>query len=221
MEKKNNSKKSGNMSIINDYLIEVNCAHEKSINFNKDILLRFSEDYLNIVQNWNLIHNIVSRKNNDIDVTINILDSLMGTFLGELPDEIYDVGAGGGFPSLPLAKFYPEKNFHLIEANRKKCSFLRFAKSRLDLKNVSIINKRIENCPLLNFAITKAAFSPATMHYLTNSIISGGIIVLWLSEKTRDDFVQTMKNLGFVCIGEYAYKLSGKEQRVILKCKKL
>ena len=53
---------------------------------------------------------------------------------------IGDVGTGGGFPGIPLAILYPEKQFHLIETNQKKVAFLALVAEKLDLTNISFHN---------------------------------------------------------------------------------
>jgi 16S rRNA (guanine527-N7)-methyltransferase len=53
---------------------------------------------------------------------------------------IGDVGTGGGFPGIPLAILYPEKQIHLIETNRKKITFLEIVAEKLGLKNITTHN---------------------------------------------------------------------------------
>ncbi len=60
-------------------------------------------------------------------------------------DKLADVGSGGGFPGIVIAICYPEMKVTLIESTRKKCDFLKDAVSKLDLKNVTVINDRVEN----------------------------------------------------------------------------
>jgi 16S rRNA (guanine527-N7)-methyltransferase len=55
---------------------------------------------------------------------------------------VVDVGSGGGSPGLPLAAAHRELEFHLLEANRKKCAFLgRWAE---EFENVSVVCARAE-----------------------------------------------------------------------------
>ena len=60
-------------------------------------------------------------------------------------DKLADVGSGGGFPGIVIAICYPEMKVTLIESTRKKCDFLKEAIAELDLKNVTVINDRVEN----------------------------------------------------------------------------
>ncbi len=60
-------------------------------------------------------------------------------------DKLADIGSGGGFPGIVIAICYPELKVTLIESIRKKCDFLNDAIGRLGLKNVTVINDRVEN----------------------------------------------------------------------------
>lgn len=72
-------------------------------------------------------------------------DSLTITKLINLTNQtICDVGAGAGFPGIVLKIMYPELNLTLIDATTKKCHFLSLVVAELGLKNVTIINDRIE-----------------------------------------------------------------------------
>lgn len=59
--------------------------------------------------------------------------------------KLLDIGAGAGFPSLPLFIVANEKFFLTIyEPIKKRVDFLNLVKEKLGLKNIVIINKRIE-----------------------------------------------------------------------------
>jgi len=58
---------------------------------------------------------------------------------------IIDVGFGGGFPLLVLAKLYPSKNFIGLEARAKKASAVNEIAELLGLKNVQTFHMRIED----------------------------------------------------------------------------
>lgn len=59
---------------------------------------------------------------------------------------ILDIGAGAGFPSLPFLIFKNESfNLTIYEAQKKRCSFLQLVISKLNIKNINIVNIRCEN----------------------------------------------------------------------------
>jgi 16S rRNA (guanine527-N7)-methyltransferase len=57
---------------------------------------------------------------------------------------VIDIGSGAGFPGLILAIFQPQMQITLLEADQKKSRFLRLAREELGLKNVEVINRRVE-----------------------------------------------------------------------------
>lgn len=59
---------------------------------------------------------------------------------------IADVGSGAGFPGLVLALLRPDCQIDLIEPTTKRCTFLNQMKEELQLKNVSVLNRRAEDC---------------------------------------------------------------------------
>jgi 16S rRNA G527 N7-methylase RsmG len=50
---------------------------------------------------------------------------------------IFDLGAGAGLPSLPLAILFPQHHFHLVDAQEKRLAFGRSAAAAVGLSNVS------------------------------------------------------------------------------------
>lgn len=59
-----------------------------------------------------------------------------------------DIGFGGGFPLLPLAKLYPDTTFLGFEARRKKADAVREIAHDLGLRNVKTFHQRIESVHL-------------------------------------------------------------------------
>ena len=58
--------------------------------------------------------------------------------------ELCDFGTGAGFPGVVIAIIFSNTNVTLVESNNKKCIFLEEVKKQLNLKNITVINKRIE-----------------------------------------------------------------------------
>ncbi|HNZ49898.1 MAG TPA: 16S rRNA (guanine(527)-N(7))-methyltransferase RsmG [Bacilli bacterium] len=57
---------------------------------------------------------------------------------------LLDVGSGAGFPGIPLAIVYSHLSVTIVEPTSKKVKFLEQLVRRLSLKNVQLINKRVE-----------------------------------------------------------------------------
>lgn len=65
-------------------------------------------------------------------------------------ETLLDIGSGAGFPGLILKIFFPHLKVTLIDSNNKKTKFLEYMVTKLALKNVIIINDRVEKYMLKN-----------------------------------------------------------------------
>lgn len=63
-------------------------------------------------------------------------------------ETILDIGSGAGFPGLVLKIFFPHLKVTLIDSNNKKTKFLEYMVAKLTLKDVTIINERVEKLAL-------------------------------------------------------------------------
>jgi len=57
---------------------------------------------------------------------------------------VLDMGSGAGFPGLPLKVWFPSVELTMVDAVRKKVSFLQYAARQMGLKNVQAVHARIE-----------------------------------------------------------------------------
>ncbi len=93
---------------------------------------------------WNKIHNLTGAKS-PLEVEKNIDDSLYPTTFIDTPTSILDVGTGAGFPGLVLAVAYPNARTVLCEPRKKRASFLKYVAMELELSNVEVVKKRVED----------------------------------------------------------------------------
>ena len=101
-------------------------------------------DYVALIHKWNQVHNLTAVREPLDMVTLHLLDSL-----SILPfitcNNLLDVGAGAGLPSIPLAICLPNCQVTAIDAVQKKVSFMRQAKAQLRLTNFNVVHGRIED----------------------------------------------------------------------------
>lgn len=93
-----------------------------------------------LYQDWNAKINVVSRQDMDHLYERHILHSLaLASFMGPLADgtRFMDLGTGGGFPGIPMAIFYPNCHFHLIDRIGKKIRVAQEIAAAIGLTNVS------------------------------------------------------------------------------------
>ena len=91
--------------------------------------------------------NLISRKDFENFYLHHIIHSLSITkfALVKKENKIIDLGTGGGLPGLPLAIYYNNKKFILVDSIRKKISAVDEIIKELNIKNISTINNRVEN----------------------------------------------------------------------------
>lgn len=80
-----------------------------------------------------------------------------------------DIGSGGGFPGIVLGIFFPELKITLIESIGKKCRFLEESAKVLELKNIEVLNTRVENIKDRSFDIITARGVSTVKELLKNS----------------------------------------------------
>jgi 16S rRNA (guanine527-N7)-methyltransferase len=75
----------------------------------------------------------------------HFLDSIMPAPIISPYASLLDIGSGGGFPGIPLKVLIPSLSVTLIDASRKKVSFLKHVIRRLSLDNIDARHVRAED----------------------------------------------------------------------------
>jgi len=116
-------------------------------------------------------------------------DSLRGLELvRRYEGPIVDVGSGGGAPGIPLALALPEREVTLLEANGRKCEFLR----QHAPENATVVHGRAEEQETDRFgvAVAKALAQPTTAAEWTLPLVApGGAAILWVGPSAEPDRV--------------------------------
>lgn len=116
-------------------------------------------------------------------------DSLRGVELvREYDGPVVDVGSGGGAPGIPLAASLPDRQVTLLEANGRKCDFLR----RWAPPNAQVVQGRAEEQEPDQFgvAVAKAlAPPPVAAEWCLALVRPGGAAILWAGASADADRV--------------------------------
>ena len=152
-------------------------------------LEQFSIYYQELVD-WNRRVNLTSiTEPKEVQIK-HFLDSLSVTLAFKQPIidadlRLVDVGAGGGFPGLPLKIAFPTIKLVLLEATAKKAAFLHHIEQKLNLDKVEILVGRAEEVAhkvqyreQFNIVLSRAVAPLATLAELTLPFcVIGGILI--------------------------------------------
>ena len=109
---------------------------------------------------WNEKINVISRKDIEHIYTHHVLHSLSIAAVAEFNSgmEIIDIGCGGGFPGVPLAIFYPDVQFHLVDSIGKKLKVVEAVAAAAGIKNITTQHTRAEEIKgrKFHFAVSRA-----------------------------------------------------------------
>jgi len=137
---------------------------------------------------WNLSVNLTGLKTDKEKAVLLFADSLAG-FLA-LPASqavsILDIGTGAGFPGIPLKLAFPNLNVTLMEPHGNKTAFLHTVIGKLELANVSVIQKRLEDYNAFvkeehkwDIAISKGVSLEHILPYVKNILKKDGKLVVF------------------------------------------
>jgi len=103
--------------------------------------LRYQQELLD----WNTRVNLTSITDPEEVMIKHFLDSLSLLMAFDAPEaRLLDIGAGAGFPGLPLKIVRPQWHIVLLEATGKKVKFLQHIIDTLQLKDIVAVNGRAE-----------------------------------------------------------------------------
>ncbi len=174
-----------------------------------DILLKYFSDFSpkqieqfaaldELYKEWNAKINVISRKDIDSLYEKHVLHSLSiaATFDFQPGIEIIDIGTGGGFPGVPLAIFFPEVQFHLVDSIGKKLKIIEAIKDAIRLTNLSTEHIRageIKNRKF-DFAVSRAVAPLKDLLTWSAPLLKNSEFMVTASEE------KTLYRSGLICL---------------------
>ena len=121
-------------------------ARKSGISVLPDQLDQFAA-HATLLKEWNQKINLTAI-GKPVDVAVkHFLDAIIPSRYIKPDSRLLDVGSGAGFPGIAIKVMIPTLQVTLVEATRKKVSFLKHVIRELHLSGISAIQSRIENLP--------------------------------------------------------------------------
>ena len=106
------------------------------------------ERYFELLVEWNEKINLTAITDKEEVYLKHFYDSIAPILQGLIPNEtikLLDIGAGAGFPSLPMKILYPQLDVTIIDSLNKRINFLQLLAQELDLDDVHFYHGRAED----------------------------------------------------------------------------
>jgi 16S rRNA (guanine527-N7)-methyltransferase len=169
------------------------------------------QKYKELLFKWNRIHNLTGAKDeNTIDKFI--YDAIFPVSFLPICKNLLDIGTGAGFPGMILAIGMPDTQVTLVEPLAKRASFLQFVKADLNLKNVKVVKKRVEDmeCEIFNIITSRAVTDTQMLLKISKEFRDkNSLLLFYKGEKVYDEVDSSLKhkiiktdNRHYLLIGE-------------------
>ncbi|HGC9052624.1 TPA: 16S rRNA (guanine(527)-N(7))-methyltransferase RsmG [Streptococcus agalactiae] len=106
------------------------------------------ETYFRLLVEWNEKINLTAITDKEEVYLKHFYDSiapLLQGYIDNSPLSILDIGAGAGFPSIPMKILYPEIDITIIDSLNKRINFLNILANELELSGVHFFHGRAED----------------------------------------------------------------------------
>ena len=112
------------------------------------------EKFMQLFIEYNKKVNLISRRDVEFLFEKHIYDSLAFNlfkkkYLYNSHINLLDIGAGGGFPSVPISFFFNDIDVFAVDSTLKKIRFIEYIKNEFELKNLHPICKRAEELDIV------------------------------------------------------------------------
>ena len=152
-------------------------------------------NYLSLILKWNRTYNLSAIRNPIESVKKHLLDSL--SIIPYLKSgRLLDVGSGAGLPGIVISIMLPEIEVSVLDSVGKKCRFMQVVKTELELKNLTIINSRVESFEKNKYynQITSRAFAGVnkTIRLTEHLLADNGIYLLMKGDYIKEKEIEKL-----------------------------
>ncbi len=207
----------------------------------KDIGITLIEHEINLLMKyyqelllWNEKMSLVSIKS-PLDIPKHFIDSLTVTrFIKNENSKLLDIGTGAGLPGIPLKIKMESLHVTLLDSSRKKTSFLKSVIRKLGLRNISVVNSRVESLTheenyrgFFDIVISRAAFKIPYFLTLGEYFLSDAGTLIAMKGKNADDelgeAVDTIRKTGLklTYYHEIELPITGESRKILCFNKRL
>jgi 16S rRNA (guanine527-N7)-methyltransferase len=178
-----------------------------------------------LVQRWNPVHNL-TRAQGEAAARVHYADALLGCLaLEPLIDgkrTLVDVGSGHGLPGLVAAALWPDREVTLLDAARKRVSFLQRVISQMRLTNVRAVHGRAQDVnERWDLAVSRATFPWPELKPVAAAVGSGGLLCAFVAvAPSADEWASQSEEWGTESSQVVDYKLPGVDHRSLLIAKR-
>ena len=120
---------------------------QQNINLTDQQKFQF-ERYFELLVEWNQKINLTAITEKEEVYLKHFYDSIAPILQGLIENQeikLLDIGAGAGFPSLPMKILYPQLDVTIIDSLNKRINFLQLLAEELDLEGIHFYHGRAED----------------------------------------------------------------------------
>lgn len=177
------------------------------------------EQYLALLEVWNRTTRLTGERELGTIVRKHLIDSLAPAAHLAARGLLADVGSGAGFPGIVLACLRPEAPVVLIEARRRRASFLREVVRTLGLPAATVLEGRAEAVRVsAATVIARALRIDAFLPLAARLVAPGGQVIAMQTARADLARIASMaRAAGLVLAGVHDYVLPGGERRRLVR----
>ena len=170
------------------------------IHLNKEQIEKF-DLYLNYLLEENEKINLTAITDKKEIVIKHFIDSVLPYKLFKEKSTIVDIGAGAGFPSVPLMIIRPDLKFLILDSVNKKVEFIKRVCEKLNLRNCEILHSRCEDLAKnpkyrekYDYCIARGVANLSSLlEYCAGFVKMGGQIIAYKSRNYQNE-IEGSKN---------------------------